>query len=1103
MNSMRAPHTSRHILAFVGLAGLLFFSCPAWSVTVQEVQTLESQYNELYAARKYREAVPVAEQLVEGVRKLLGPKHATYTAVRQTLAHAYNNAGIAYQGDGAFADAEKYYKRALELREQVYPPNHPETAQSCDNLGTIDFLLGRYQDALAMHSRALAIRQKIANLDPVSLSDSFHNLGGDYWMLARYGDAEQSFDKALGIRQDRLGPADPKIANTLSSLGLVYQVTGRFSEAGKVLSRSLAMREQLLGPDHPDVANSLNNLGHGYWLEGRYAEAEAAHLRALAIREKAFGPNHASVAESLHNLGNVYFYLSRHADAESRLRRALAIEENTNPNQRSVALILQSLAGVYEDLGSQQDAEALRLRGLAILEKLFGRDHPEIATNLTALAANYIAQKRFSDAQPLLTRALAIREKTLGADNPDTAWTLSTLGDFYMKQGRFAEAEPVLARALAVREKSLGPRRLETAITLQSLGEVYRERGQLDRAEPILQQALATRQETWGKNNRDVAETHVSLAKLKFARGAVTPALEDAREATSGLIGRAQLFATGRVGHRDGAGAELKPYFVEHVFLAYKAAAADPASNEALASESFLVAQSAQNTAAANALSQMAVRFAAGKGPLADLVRQRQDLGTRWHAADQFLLEALSATGTTRSDATIKAVREELASIEQQIADADARLAKEFPDYSALANPKPLSVAETQALLAPDEVLIAYLIGEKTSYVFAVKREGVAWKELKIGADELTKTISAIRSGLDIAAIQERKASPVKVEALYELYQIILQPVDDFIRDKPKLIVVPDGALTSLPFQVLVTEPPKPRNYREAAWLLRRHMITVSPSVASLKVLRQMAGYVPGEKPLTGFGDPLLEQKQPKQPGGGARGAQTSPADTPAVRSFSSYFRGSRPDFDALRSGLLPPLPGTAVELKAVAEALGVPKSDIKLGADATERAVKTTHLTDYRIVYFATHGLVSGEVNGLAEPALVFTIPERPSEQDDGLLTASEVAGLRLNADWVVLSACNTAAGDRPGADGLSGLARAFFYAGARALLVSHWQLDDESTARITTDVFTRLSKNPSLSRAQALQEAMLALIDHPSDPQESFPAFWAPFVVVGDGAR
>ena len=160
--------------------------------------------------------------------------------------------------------------------------------------------------------------------------------------------------------------------------------------------------------------------------------------------------------------------------------------------------------------------------------------------------------------------------------------------------------------------------------------------------------------------------------------------------------------------------------------------------------EGFVISQGALNAAAANALSQMAVRFAGGSGPLADLVRRRQDLGSRWHALDQVLIEAVSATGARRNEAAIKRLRGELASIETQIAEADARLAKEFPDYNALANPKPLSLADTQALLAPDETLISYLIGEKTSYVFAVSRDSLSWKELEIGADELNKTVSSI-----------------------------------------------------------------------------------------------------------------------------------------------------------------------------------------------------------------------------------------------------------------------------------------------------------------------------------------------------------------------
>src|SRR5262249_28607766 len=148
-------------------------------------------------------------------------------------------------------------------------------------------------------------------------------------------------------------------------------------------------------------------------------------------------------------------------------------------------------------------------------------------------------------------------------------------------------------------------------------------------------------------------------------------------------------------------------------------------------------------------------------------------------------------------------------------------------------------------------------------------------------------------------------------------------------------------------------------------------------------------------------------------------------------------------------SKVLPPLPETADELKAIAKRLNVPDSDIHLGSSATETAVKSAALADYRIVYFATHGLVAGEIEGLGEPALVLSLPRAPSPADDGLLTAGEVAQLKLDADWVVLSACNTAAGDKPGAEALSGLARAFFYAGARALLVSHWPVNSKAATR------------------------------------------------------
>jgi CHAT domain-containing protein len=236
----------------------------------------------------------------------------------------------------------------------------------------------------------------------------------------------------------------------------------------------------------------------------------------------------------------------------------------------------------------------------------------------------------------------------------------------------------------------------------------------------------------------------------------------------------------------------------------------------------------------------------------------------------------------------------------------------------------------------------------------------------------------------------------------------------------------------------------------------------------------------------------------PAQPGRAT--AQAAARSATKTRAYGSYWRGTRADLEALRAGLAP-LPESAAELRAVARRLGAAESDLKLGPAASETTVKGTDLSVYRVVYFATHGLVGGEIASLAEPALALTIPKEPTELDDGLLTASEVAQLKLNADWVVLSACNTAAGDKPGAEALSGLARAFFYAGARALLVSHWQVDSDAAVRLTTSTFDALKKEPTIGRAEALRRAMLAMIEDPSNPWNAYPDYWGPFSIVGEG--
>ena len=355
--------------------------------------------------------------------------------------------------------------------------------------------------------------------------------------------------------------------------------------------------------------------------------------------------------------------------------------------------------------------------------------------------------------------------------------------------------------------------------------------------------------------------------------------------------------------------------------------------------------------------------------------------------------------------------------------------------------------------------------------------------------DEIAGMVSRLRQALDPNA-----ATAFDTGTAYALYQKVLGPVANLVADKMHLIFVLNGALTSLPPQLLVETDPTGKKFKDIDWLIRNHSVSLLPSVSSLKVLRGHASTARAPKPLTGYADPVFNHDS------------TTPGTRMASRGYGTFFRGAIADVDVLRHAL-PPLPETADELKAVARDFGVPDSEIMLGAKATETAVKHADLKAYRIVYFATHALVAGDTAKYAkleaEPAIALSLPDKPTELDDGLLTASEVAQLKLDADWVVLSACNTAAGDKPGADALSGLARAFFYAGARSLLVSNWPVESQSAVALMAGTFDRMAKGAKVDGAEALREAMLAVMNNPAHPDWANPAIWAPFVIVGEPRR
>jgi CHAT domain-containing protein len=584
-------------------------------------------------------------------------------------------------------------------------------------------------------------------------------------------------------------------------------------------------------------------------------------------------------------------------------------------------------------------------------------------------------------------------------------------------------------------------------------------------------------------------------------------------------------------------------YFERHVANLAIAARKGLEPSSALKDEALEIAQWAVRSSAAAAVQQMSLRFASGHDALAAVVRERQDLSDMALASDKALVKALSKPEGQRSQVLIENIRGQIADTESKLTAVVARLEREFPDYAALAIPKPLQAKEVQNQLGAGEALVMFLDTSEQTFVWAITKTDSRWTRIDLGTKALTEHVRALRCGLDAALWDDEPAAArchrlvniapkrdaygnVRYETLpfdttraNALYEALFGPIADVIRDK-HLLIAPSGALTQLPFQVLITDKQSPalsgtEALRRGAWLARSHALTVLPSVSSLKALRQFAKESHASHKMIGFGNPLLDGPDARYATlAAAARSKTSCPELPKqqVAELSSKRRGVLPL--NLRSGLADageirsqmPLPETADELCTVARDLKVSDKDIWLGSRATEAEIKRLseagELAKYRIVHFATHGALAGQVGGNSEPGLILTPPNTASERDDGYLSASEITTLKLDADWVILSACNTAAGGAEGAEALSGLARAFFYAGARALLVSHWAVASDATVKLITGAVERMTSDKRIGRAEAMRQSMLALIDK-GEGYETHPAFWAPFVVVGEGAE
>jgi CHAT domain-containing protein/Tfp pilus assembly protein PilF len=886
---------------------------------------------------------------------------------------------------------------------------------------------------------------------PLSLATALHNLAATLAEVGRLAEAEPLAQEALQLREGNGAVATARVSS-LQLLSTIQNDLGHYAQARQLAARAVELGLGLelgLGGQGVDPANLIRTIAALAYLTAREGDLEGGIALINQVVPMLADLPPADVARVINTVGRLTSMSGDPATAETYYREAVArsarLPVSADWTAADHATVLNNLAALLLQQGRLDEAEVLFTQAnQTLLASGFART-PLRATLLDGLGEVARARQFYTEAFAHQSEALSLRLASLPDTHPAVGASLSNMGLTLLFDGQAEAAVKALQKAVEI--QTANGDTLREARARINLSGALAVLGRGSEAVVLAAQASKSLERRLPKGHPKHTAAQFNVAWLALAAGQPDQAMTQARLAMASYRDSAR-----RLGADNTVG-EGQLRSDRRQVLAMVAALWD--SRGALGGqtglqEAFEAAQWAQSSAAGQSARRVAARFAAGEGEIAELARRKQDLVNQWRALDQrYLAQVAVARAETAQENGLVTLAADLT---RHIDRLDAEILTRFPAYAGLTQPGAVSVAQVQAMLTPSEAVLLPITTPDETYVFAITSDAAVWARSPLTEVTLDSAVRRLRADLDgsgvvragVALTQSTLRTGPKLDrtAAHDLYQQLFAPVADLLNTRQTLFVVQEGALAGLPLSLLVASAPKgedsdPEALRATDWVMRHFAISTLPSVSSLVTQRRYRNPVQPSEAFAGFGDPRFQ------------GTQIASATPP--QSVAAYFTRGLADPVALNA--LPPLPGTRREVLALARALEAPDTAIRLGLEATETAVKSSDLLRHAsIVAFATHGLVAGDISGLAEPALAFTPPAVASATDDGLLTASEVTGLSLSADWVILSACNTAAPDGSvGGEGLSGLANAFFYAGARSLLVSHWPVRDDAAAWLT----------------------------------------------------
>jgi len=1027
----------------------------AFNQSKGEVRKLVEQGKQALQHGMYLEAIGHFEKAIEICKENDKPKCVAWNLHR---------IGKAYFALNQFDKALENHEKALEIFKEIDLPKG--RASTLDDIGSIYHVRSQYNEALDYHKKALEIYKEIDF--PRGRAKNLGKIGGAYHALGQFNEALKYYEESLRISteiNDKMGTA-----RTLNNIGNIHLAFGRYIKALNYFKDALEISKEINQPTR--IAKSLGNIGVAYQLRGQYDEAIKHYKKSLNIFRELNQPS--LISRELQHIGNVYFAHGRYDQALEYFEEALKTYRKQN-QPFNIGKLLNNIGRVNMSMGRYDQSLEYYKEALKIFREINKKSH--IPRSLQNMGDVYLALGQHNEALNYYGESLEIfrelnQPKRIAKNLKKIGWVYFHLKDYQKAEVFFEKAEREGKKKKAGRD----------------FGRVYisNAKGQYEESLKFLEEMPPEWRDTDHYMIRYYTQRGLALkgiGKLSDASGdflKVVSLIEEIRERIKGE--KKGFFG---VGERMRAYRTLVSTLSERVIKGEKEDSRFISYGKNLASAAFYFSESTKARTLLEAMSE-SERIKQRVAIPEDLRKKEESLFNQISAIDSKWEEIYEKGGEYLKE--FKKRKEELTF---ELNSLIKELREKYPRYAALHYPKPFPPEDLP--LRSNEVLLEYALGDEASYLFLVRKGGVE-RILKIpmGREALDAKVKAFMKPLNILSFKKFSVKKAK-----ELYNILLSPALKDIKESDKIIIIPDGILGLLPFEALVMKEGKGVN--DSIYVGDNYNMTYYQS-ATVLALQRLLKDVTAKKPFFALGNPIYNEKDRRymayKEGKSKPVRLAKNREEYAYRSLAAsvdWGKTSRGDEKGKELMYLP-LPETEDEVKAIAKLFNVePKPpDVLLDVSANETSFWKSPLNEYRYIHFATHADSAGMVQGIQEPFILLGQVENKGK-DDGFLSLTEVLGLNLDSDIVVLSACVTGRGKMIEGEGVANFARAFQHAGARSVLVSLWEVSSMEAVEYMKTFYAYLKAGKGKGEAMKLARGKIK-------SKNPNPFYWAVFILHGE---